>query len=176
LSLTSRVLHLHIFVHASFHARLACLSSSSLRIQAIRILAPKIRISGIKASTFSIGTSVWSMLRVQTFVAIANLFLVLSKSICRAIHCKYHSWSTGTTWLLFFTLVSSFTITRRAIQGFTTSIHEFTTFVHESTRSIGLQHFQQICMVSMLPTEVPQPLQQPMLLYKPLESFVALYT
>jgi hypothetical protein len=28
----------------------------------------------------------------------------------------------------------------------------------------------------MLPTEVPQPLQQPMLLYKPLASFVALYT
>jgi hypothetical protein len=28
----------------------------------------------------------------------------------------------------------------------------------------------------MLPMEVPQPLQQPMLLYKPLASFVSLYT
>jgi hypothetical protein len=70
---------------------------------------------------------------------------------------------------IFFTLRYFFTITRRAIHGFTTSIHG-------STKSIGLQHFQEICRVSMLPIEVPQPLQQPMLLYKPLASFVALYT
>jgi hypothetical protein len=68
-----------------------------------------------------------------------------------------------------FTPGSLFTITRITIHGFTTSIHG-------STTSIGLQHFQQICRVSMLPTEVPQPLQQPMFLYKPLSSFVALYT
>jgi hypothetical protein len=59
----------------------------------------------------------------------------------------------------FFALRSSFTIIRKTIHGFTTSIDG-------STTSIGMQHFQQISRVSMLPTEVPQPLQHPMLLYK----------
>ena len=39
-----------------------------------------------------------------------------------------------------------------------------------------MQHFQQIFRVFMFPMEVPQPLQQPMLLHKPLASFVVLYT
>jgi hypothetical protein len=41
------------------------------------------------------------MLWVQTFAAITNLLLVLSESIFRAIHCKHHSWSTGTTGYFF---------------------------------------------------------------------------
>jgi hypothetical protein len=122
------------------------------------------------------------MLQVQTFATITNLLLVLSeicnnhqppfgtsKLIFWTIHCKHHSWSTCTTGRFVLTLESSFTITRRTIHGFTTSIHG-------STTSIGLQHFQQICRVSMFSMEVPQPLQQPMLLYKPLASFVSLYT
>ena len=79
----------------------------------------------------------------------------------------------------FSTLEYSFTITRRTIHRFATSIHGSgsATSIHEfgSTTSIGMQHFQQFCRVSMLLTKVPQPLQQPMLLYKPLTSFVALY-
>jgi hypothetical protein len=42
------------------------------------------------------------MLWVQTFPAITNLLLVLSKSICRAIHCKHHSWSTSTIGIFFY--------------------------------------------------------------------------
>jgi hypothetical protein len=61
----------------------------------------------------------------------------------RAIHCKHHSWSTGTTGIFFFTLGSSFTITRRTIHGFTTSIHGFTTWIHyihwSATFSTNLQ-------------------------------------
>jgi hypothetical protein len=58
---------------------------------------------------------------------------------------------------IFFSLGSLFTIARR-------TIHRFTTSIHGSATSIGMEHFQQICRVSMLPIEVPQPLQQPMLL------------
>ena len=72
----------------------------------------------------------------------------------------------------------SFTITRRTIHRFATSIHGSgsATSIHGfgSTTSIGLQHSYQFCRVSMLLTKVPQPLQQLMLLYKPLASFVAL--
>jgi hypothetical protein len=117
------------------------------------------------------------MLWVKTFATITNLLLVLSESNSQAIHYKHHSWSTGTTGdFFFFSLRSSFTVSRRTIYRFTTSIHGFTISIHGSTTYIVIQHFEQICRVSMLPMEVPQPLQQPMLLYKPLASFVSLYT
>ena len=91
----------------------------------------------------SIGTRVWSIFWVQIFAAITNLLLVLSESICLAIHCKHHSWSTCTTGF-FSTLGSSFTITRRTIHGFTTSIHGSAMSILGSTTSIGLQHFLTI--------------------------------
>ena len=94
---------------------------------------------------------VWSMLWVQTFVTITNLLLVLSESICQAIHCKHHSWFTSTTWI--FLLPSDFC---SPLQGepYMDSLHLYMDPLHPLVYKI----FNKF-VGSMLPTEVPQPLQ-----------------
>jgi hypothetical protein len=104
------------------------------------------------------GTRVLGIFQVQIFASISILLSALLDSICWAIHYKYHSWSIG---------ITRFSCPRTFVHH----CKNILTWIHYI---IGLQHFQKFCRVSMLPVEVPWPLQQPKILYKPLASFVAL--